>query len=115
MASFSKRVYQTWRVIAKGHPDLKKTFGEQSTAQAYAVELKETGIDSVQVKPVQSTGRQARIPVALLADRVSCVKSIVVMDSVWSLATISCMFTANYSQLFAARAMVGLVKPATAP
>lgn len=47
------------------------------------------------------------IPVALLADRVSRVKSIVVMGSVWSLATISCMFTANYSQLFAARAMVG--------
>ena len=47
------------------------------------------------------------IPVALLADRVSRVKSIVVMASVWSLATISCMFTANYSQLFSARAVVG--------
>ena len=47
------------------------------------------------------------IPVALLADRVSRVKSIVVMATTWSLATISCMFTANYSQLFSARAMVG--------
>lgn len=47
------------------------------------------------------------IPVALLADRMSRVKSIVVMGSVWSLATISCVFTANYSQLFAARAVVG--------
>jgi MFS family permease len=48
------------------------------------------------------------IPVALLADRLSRVKSVVVMATTWSLATISCMFTANYSQLFAARAMVGV-------
>src|SRR5712671_5790865 len=47
------------------------------------------------------------IPVALLADRVSRVKSIVVMGTVWSVATISCMFTVNYSQLFTARALVG--------
>jgi MFS family permease len=47
------------------------------------------------------------IPVALLADRVSRVKSIFVMATVWSLASISCMFTTNYGQLFAARAVVG--------
>ncbi len=47
------------------------------------------------------------IPVSLLADRVSRVKSIVVMGATWSLATIACMFTTNYSQLFAARAVVG--------
>jgi MFS transporter, Spinster family, sphingosine-1-phosphate transporter len=47
------------------------------------------------------------LPVALVADRMGRVKSIVVMAIAWSLATISCMFTANYSQLFVARAMVG--------
>ena len=47
------------------------------------------------------------IPVALLADRFSRVKSIVVMGTIWSLAGISCMFTTNYSQLFVARAFVG--------
>ncbi|WP_077035318.1 MFS transporter [Pelomonas sp. KK5] len=47
------------------------------------------------------------IPVALLADRVSRVKSIVVMGTTWSLATIACMFAGNYGQLFAARAVVG--------
>lgn len=47
------------------------------------------------------------LPVALLADRFSRVKSIVVMGSVWSLASISCIFTTNYSQLFLARAFVG--------
>lgn len=47
------------------------------------------------------------LPVALLADRCSRVKSIFVMSAVWSVATISCMFTRNYSQLFLARAFVG--------
>jgi predicted MFS family arabinose efflux permease len=48
------------------------------------------------------------IPVALIADRKGRVKSIIVMAIAWSLATISCMFTGNYGQLFAARAVVGL-------
>ncbi|WP_233859246.1 MFS transporter [Paraburkholderia sp. HD33-4] len=48
------------------------------------------------------------IPVALVADRMGRVKSIVVMAITWSLATISCMFAANYSQLFVARAVVGV-------
>lgn len=48
------------------------------------------------------------IPVSLLADRFSRVKSIVAMATTWSLATVACMFSANYGQLFAARAVVGL-------
>jgi MFS family permease len=48
------------------------------------------------------------LPIALVADRTSRVKSIVLMAGAWSLATISCMVTRNYSQLFAARALVGL-------
>ena len=48
------------------------------------------------------------VPVALFADRASRVKSIVIMAVIWSLATISCMFTRNYSQLLAARSIVGL-------
>ncbi|MGH7461275.1 MAG: MFS transporter, partial [Longimicrobiales bacterium] len=47
------------------------------------------------------------IPVALLADRLSRVKSIVVMATTWSVATISCMFAGSYAQLFVARAVVG--------
>src|SRR5215831_12722068 len=48
------------------------------------------------------------IPIALIADRLSRVKSIVVMACAWSLATISCMFAGGYPALFAARAVVGL-------
>jgi MFS family permease len=48
------------------------------------------------------------IPIALFADRVSRVKSIVVMAAAWSLATISCMWARSYGALFAARAVVGL-------
>ncbi len=48
------------------------------------------------------------IPIALVADRFSRVKSIVAMAGAWSLATISCMFVRSYAALFAARAVVGL-------
>jgi len=60
------------------------------------------------VSIVSITVALGALPVALLADRYSRVKSIVVMATVWSLATISSMFTRNYAQLFAARAFVGL-------
>ena len=60
------------------------------------------------VSVVSVTVALGALPVALVADRASRVKSIVVMATVWSLATISCMFTRNYSQLLAARAVVGL-------
>ncbi len=60
------------------------------------------------VSVVSVTVAIAGIPVALFADRVSRVKSIVAMAGVWSLATISCMFTRSYGHLFAARAVVGL-------
>jgi predicted MFS family arabinose efflux permease len=48
------------------------------------------------------------IPVALLADRASRVRSIAVMAAAWSIATVSCMFTRNYSQLLLARGIVGV-------
>ena len=60
------------------------------------------------VSVVSVTVALGALPVALIADRYSRVKSIVVMATVWSLATISCMFTRNYGQLLAARAVVGL-------
>ena len=60
------------------------------------------------VSVVSVTVALGALPVALFADRASRVKSIVVMATVWSLATISCMFTRNYGQLLAARAVVGL-------
>ncbi|MEP6721577.1 MAG: MFS transporter [Variovorax sp.] len=60
------------------------------------------------VSVVSVTVAVAALPIALFADRASRVKSIVAMATIWSLATISCMFTRNYSQLLAARAVVGL-------
>ena len=46
------------------------------------------------------------MPVALFADRVSRVKSIVAMATVWSLATISCMFTRERTASCSPRARV---------
>jgi predicted MFS family arabinose efflux permease len=60
------------------------------------------------VSVVSVTVALGALPVALIADRYSRVKSIVVMATVWSMATISCMFTRNYAQLLTARAFVGM-------
>jgi MFS family permease len=60
------------------------------------------------VSVVSITVALGALPVALFADRASRVKSIVAMATVWSLATLSCLWTRSYGQLFAARAMVGL-------
>ena len=47
------------------------------------------------------------VPLSLLADRWSRVKSIFLMALVWSVATIACAYAASYGQLLAARGMVG--------
>src|SRR5262245_4057023 len=60
------------------------------------------------VSIVSITVAAGALPVALFADRASRVKTIVVMATIWSLATISCMWARNFGQLFAARAAVGL-------
>ncbi|HEY6132855.1 MAG TPA: MFS transporter [Rubrivivax sp.] len=60
------------------------------------------------VSVVSVTVALGALPVALFADRTSRVKSIVVMATVWSLSTISCMWARSYGQLLAARSMVGL-------
>ena len=59
------------------------------------------------VSVVSITVALGALPVALFADRVSRVKSIVAMATMWSLATVSCMWARGYGALFAARAMVG--------
>ena len=60
------------------------------------------------VSIVSITVAVGSIPISLVADRFSRVKSIVVMATAWSLATISCMFVRSYPALLAARAVVGV-------
>ncbi|WP_218508913.1 MFS transporter [Variovorax sp. dw_308] len=60
------------------------------------------------VSMVSITVAIGALPIALLADRTNRVKSIAVMATIWSLSTISCMFTRNYGQLLAARALIGM-------
>jgi predicted MFS family arabinose efflux permease len=50
----------------------------------------------------------ATVPLSLLADRWSRVKSIVIMAVVWSLATIACAFARDYGHLLVARGFIGL-------
>ena len=72
---------------------------------AWGVSDKELG---ALVSVVSVTVALGSVPIALFADRASRVKSIVLMAVIWSLATILCMFTGNFSQLLAARSIVGL-------
>jgi MFS family permease len=60
------------------------------------------------VSAVSITVALGSIPVALLVDRWSRVKSIAIMAAVWSLATIACAFSRNYGQLLAARSVIGI-------
>src|SRR6516225_8119636 len=48
------------------------------------------------------------LPLSLLVDRWSRVKGVVVMATVWSLATIACAFAGSFQRLFTARAFIGL-------
>ncbi|MBB3175852.1 MFS transporter [Variovorax sp. Sphag1AA] len=73
--------------------------------QAWGLSDKQLG---ALVSAVSVTVAVGGIPIALIADRFSRVKSIVAMATIWSLASISCMFTRNFGQLLAARAAVGL-------
>ena len=60
------------------------------------------------VSVVAATVAVGTVPIALLADRWSRVKSIALMALVWSLATIACAFAGRYEELVIARGVVGL-------
>ena len=60
------------------------------------------------VSVVSITVALGAVPLSLLADRWSRVKSIFLMALVWSLATIGCAFASSYAQLIGARSVVGL-------
>ena len=60
------------------------------------------------VSIVSITVALGAVPLSLLADRWSRVKSIFLMALVWSLATIAAAFAGSYAQLIGARSVVGL-------
>ena len=88
--------YVDRQVIVSLFPYMKRDWGLSDTQLGALVSI------------VSVTVALGALPVALFADRASRVKSIVAMATVWSLATISCMFTRSYGQLLAARSVVGL-------
>jgi MFS family permease len=48
------------------------------------------------------------VPLSLLGDRWGRVRSIVLMATIWSLATVGCAIAANYEQLMLARVFIGV-------
>ena len=57
----------------------------------------------------------AMLPLALVIDQWSRVKTIFLMAVLWSIATIACGFATTYGQLLAARAFIGLGEAAYGP
>jgi MFS family permease len=60
------------------------------------------------VSVVSVTVALGALPLSLLADRWSRVKSIFLMALIWSLSTIACAFATSYAQLIGARSLVGV-------
>jgi len=54
-------------------------------------------------------------PVSILVDRWSRTKSISIMAALWSMATLACAFTKNFSQLFITRTAIGIGEAGYAP
>lgn len=69
--------------------------------------LTDTQLGSL-VSIVSVTVALGAVPLSLLADRWSRVKSVFLMALIWSLATIACAFTSSYHELLGARAAVGV-------
>ena len=88
--------YLDRQVIVSLFPHMKQDWGLSDTQLGALVSI------------VSVTVALGALPVALFADRNGRVRSIVVMATIWSLSTISCMFTRSYGQLLAARALIGL-------
>jgi predicted MFS family arabinose efflux permease len=55
------------------------------------------------------------LPASILIDRWSRRKMVSLMVFLWSLATLACAFTRNYTQLFVARAFIGIGEAGYAP
>lgn len=55
------------------------------------------------------------LPVSILIDRWSRIKSIGMMAFLWGVATLVCAFTKNFGQLFAARTAIGIGEAGYAP
>jgi predicted MFS family arabinose efflux permease len=88
--------YATRQIIVSVFPYLKTLWSLSDTQLGALVSI------------VSVTVAIAGIPIALVADRWSRVKSIAVMALIWSAATMACMAARGYGQLLAVRALVGL-------
>src|SRR6187431_540551 len=77
--------YVDRQIVVSLFPFIKREWG-----------LSDTQLGSL-VSVVSLTVGLGSLPVALFADRVSRVKCIAAMAALWSLATLSCMWTRNFT------------------
>lgn len=84
------------QVIVSMFPSMKKEFGWSDTQLG--------GLASA----VALTVSLGALPIAMLVDRWSRTRSIMLMGSLWSAATMACGFATNYVQLFISRLFIGV-------
>ena len=84
------------QIIVSMFPHLKEEFGLSDTQLG--------GLVSVVALAVGV----GVFPIAILVDRWSRTKGILIMGSLWSLATMACGWASSYPQLFASRMVVGI-------
>jgi len=88
--------YVDRQVVVSMFPHLKKEWNLSDSQLGALVSI------------VSITVAAGTVPLSLLADRWSRVKSIFLMALIWSCATIACAFAGSYAQLLGARSVVGL-------
>lgn len=91
------------QVIVSMFPALQAEFGWSDTQLASLVSV------------VSLTVAFGALPVAVLVDRWSRTRGIMLMGSIWSLATMACSLAAGYAHLFAARLVVGVSEAGYGP
>lgn len=88
--------YVDRQIIVSMFPQLKTEFGLSDTQLGALVSI------------VALTVGLGAFPVAMLIDRWSRTRAIVVMGSLWSLATTACGLAQNYAHMFISRALIGV-------
>lgn len=91
------------QIIVSMFPHLKEEFGLSDTQLGGLVSIVSLAVG------------MGVFPIAMLVDRTSRTKSIMLMGSLWSVATMACGWASNYSQLLVSRMLIGVGEAGYAP
>jgi MFS family permease len=120
MTGYPRRSY-AWTVVAILIATAVLSYTDRQVLSLLVDPIRgELGISDTQISLLLGTAFAvvygiAGIPLGYLADRTSRRNLIVAGVSVWSLGTMACGFSHNFTELFASRIVVGLGEAALSP